>query len=158
VILGARAFFLGAASLARAIGFAVGRLQLAVSGYTLPRVLAIVLVLERVLRSVVASAPPPLYTGAIRTSRKTPTLQYSITPRDRIRGRVPSGQNLPHHTGLCITPVKGCLNSESHLDKRNPPIMFIRTYRESFSCNPTQSGSQTPPSKPIIPKPPSYGH
>lgn len=56
MILGARAFFLGAASLARAIGLAVGRLQLAVSGYTLPLVLAIVLVLvlELVLGGVVA--------------------------------------------------------------------------------------------------------
>ena len=33
------------------------------------------------------SAPPTRDAGAIRTSRNTPTLQYSITPRGRIRGR-----------------------------------------------------------------------
>jgi hypothetical protein len=62
---------------------AVGRLQLAVSGYTLPRALAIVLVLvvvlEWVLRGVVASATPtPRPRGAIRTSRNTPTLHIAL--------------------------------------------------------------------------------
>ena len=37
--------------------------------------------------STAPSASPTRYAGAIRTRRSTPTLQYSITPRGRIRGR-----------------------------------------------------------------------
>jgi hypothetical protein len=37
--------------------------------------------------SIAFSAPPTRYARAIRTWRGTPTLQYSITPRGRIRGR-----------------------------------------------------------------------
>src|SRR5258708_7002835 len=39
------------------------------------------------IHATVLSAPPTRYAGAIRTWRSTPTLQYSITPRGRIRGR-----------------------------------------------------------------------
>ncbi len=44
--------------------------------------------------SSATSAPPTRYAGAIRTWRNTPTLQYSITPRGRIRGQ-PARRSLP---------------------------------------------------------------
>ena len=64
-------------------------------------------------------------------SPKKPVARSPAIPRPR-DAWLPSfspfvGTIPPHLTELRITPVKGCLKSQSHLDKSKPLVMFIRT-------------------------------
>jgi PhnB protein len=67
---------------------------------------------------------------AISSRTRTRTIAELPAPRvpKSLSPRRPFGPKPPHLTGLRITPVKGCLKSQSRLDKSKPQTMFIRTH------------------------------
>jgi hypothetical protein len=71
------------------------------------------------------AAAPTRYAGAIRTCRSTPTLQYSITPRGRIRGRR-RGQPARRSRAFCAAS-----RSKSALQERHAPQKERRRSREN---------------------------